>query len=69
MTYKLNPIIEKTESPVRILLPENEQRNYESSTAACCDSFDRNLIIEKIRADGGTVVITLVEADVPGNTK
>lgn len=63
MTYKLNPIIEKIESPVIIRIP-GEQRIYESGRAAAADVFDRNFAISALRADGGNVVITLSELQV-----
>ena len=68
MTYKLNPIIEKIESPVVIHLPNGEQKKYSSGSAACKDSFDKNYQIKAIRADGSTVIIEMVENDVPATT-
>lgn len=43
MTYKLNPIIEKIESPVKLILV-GECREYKDGSAASNDSFDKNLI-------------------------
>lgn len=68
MTYKLNPIIERIQSPVRLLLPDGERRDYGSGTATCKDTFTRNYQIKTITADKGTVVIELVEADNPATT-
>lgn len=65
MTYKINPIIERIQSPVGLLLPGSVQRSYESGSAACADSFERNLITGKIKAEGSTVVIEMVENQNP----
>ena len=61
MTYKLNPIIEKIASPVKLILAGDEERNYGSGTDASNDSFEKNLIIDKIRAEGGVVVVELID--------
>lgn len=66
MTYKLNPIIERIQSPVLIITPDGEKRSYISGTEAAADVFDRNYQIASIKAENGTVVITLSEPQVAG---
>lgn len=63
MTYKLNSIIEKIQSPVRLLLPGNEQRNYSSGSNASEDTFDKNYRIERIHAEDGIVIVELAESN------
>ena len=64
MTYRLNPIIEKIESPVRIvLLDTGQERNYESGSDACADVFNKQYNINSIRAKSGIVVIEMEVAE------
>lgn len=68
MTYRLNPIIEKIQSPVKLILPDRLVREYESGTAASADTFDKNYVISSITAEEGTVVITLSESQTAGSS-
>lgn len=68
MTYKLNPIIEKVCSPVVLMLPGNETREYRDGKSACADTFNRNYQIKSISAEGSTVIIRLAEAVTPETT-
>ena len=68
MTYKLNPIIEKIVSPVSIVLPGNEMREYRDGAEAAADTFKSNYQIKSISTDGGTVIIRLAEAVTPDTT-
>ena len=68
MTYRLNPIVEKIESPVKLILPNETTREYESRAEAGIDKFDKNYQIKSIRAEGSTVVVEMDKADVPVTT-
>lgn len=68
MTYKLNPIIEKIISPVRIVLPDESVREYNSGADALTDTFDKNLIISSISAENASVVIKMIENNNPATT-
>lgn len=61
MTYKLNPIIEKIESSVLLHFPDKTVREYGSGTEAGGNTFEKNYQIEKITAEGSTVIIELEE--------
>ena len=65
MTFKLNPIIEKIESPVVIRRPGGATRQYKDGKDASADTFDKNYQIKAIHASDSTVVIEMVEVDVP----
>lgn len=68
MTYKINPIIEKIQSPVTIILPDDTTREYASGAEASKDTFDKNYVISSITAEDGTVVITLSESQTAGSS-
>lgn len=68
MTYKLNPIIEKIDSPVKLFLPDKSVREYESGTAACKDTFGKNYQIKSFCAEGSTVVVMLSESQTAGSS-
>ena len=68
MTYKLNSIIEKIVSPVRIVLPDKSVREYNSGADAVSDTFDKYLIISSISAENAFVVIEMIENNNPATT-
>ena len=59
MTYKLNPVIEKIKSPVSIILPGGEKKEYESGAAACSAVFDKRYVIDAICPDGEKIEVVV----------
>ncbi len=68
MTYKLNPIIEKMQSPVRIILPDESVREYESGADAAADTFDNHYNIQSIKSDGNIIEIKAEAVESPDTT-
>ena len=62
MTYKLNPAIGKIESPIVLIFPGGEKRNYKNGAGGVEDVFDHKYLIESLRAVGDVVEITLTES-------
>lgn len=62
MTYKLNPQLKLIKGPV-ILVVEGEEMNYSCGEELTILTFDKNYIIESIRARDGSVIVTLKEND------
>ena len=68
MTYKLNPSLEKIQSPVVLIFPDGERREYINGVAVVEDVFDQMLLIDTIRAVGDTVEIKLTEQQMTAST-
>ncbi len=69
MTYRLNPVIEKIESPVRILLIDTgQEKRYKSGSDACADVFDKQYNIRSISAKSDIVEIEMEVAESPDAT-
>ena len=68
MTYKLNPSLEKIQSPVILILPDGERREYIDGAAVTEDVFNKMLLIDSLRAVGNTVEIKLAEPKVETTT-
>lgn len=63
MTYRLEPIIEKIVSPVVLIFPDGNKKEYKSGAKACEDTFNHKYVAESIRATDNKIDITLSEAD------
>ena len=61
MTYKLDPLLEKIESPIAIILPNEKKIEYASGIQVCAETFGIKFGIKKITAESGRVVIELEE--------
>ena len=60
MTYRLNPVIEKIESPVTIvLLDTGQEKKYSSGAEATRDTYDHGYNIHSIKAEDGVVFIEM----------
>ncbi|MBR1796575.1 MAG: hypothetical protein IJ757_00955 [Clostridiales bacterium] len=69
MTYRLNPAIEKIESPVTIvLLDTGQEKRYSSGAEATRDTFDHGYNIRSMKAVDGMLVIEMELADSPDET-
>ena len=68
MTYKLNPSLEKIQSPILLIFPDGERREYKDGAAVVEDVFDKMLLIETVRAVGNTVEIKLTEPQIKAST-
>ena len=68
MTYKLNPSLEKIQSPVILILPDGERREYINGVTVVEDVFDHKYLIEAVRAVGNTVEIKLTEPQIKAST-
>ena len=68
MTYKLNPSMEKIQSPVVLILTDRERREYINGVAVCEAVFDQRLLIDSLRAVENTVEIKLVESQMKAST-
>lgn len=60
MIYKLNPQLKLIKGPV-ILVVDGAEKRYRSGEELTTLTFDKNYIIESIRAGDGSVVVTLKE--------
>ena len=69
MTYKLNPEIGKIQSPVILIFPDGERREYIDGAAVVEDVFDKMLLMELLRAVGNTVEIKLAESQMTASTR
>lgn len=61
MTYKLDPVIEKIEAPIVIIMPDGERLEYDSGEKAYLETFDKTVAIKRITAEEDKVVIELEE--------
>ena len=68
MTYKLNPAIEKKESPVVLAFPSGERQRYQNGAAVVKDVFDHKYLLEAFRAVEDTVEIILTEPEMNSST-
>lgn len=60
MTYKLNPQLRLIKAPV-IIVVEGKEQQYGSGEELTTLTFEKNYIIESIRARDGSVVVELKE--------
>ena len=61
MTYKLNPGLCKTRSPIIIHLPDGKQRGYEYGESAVEDIFGKPYIVSTMTVVDNRTVIELIE--------
>lgn len=65
MTYKLNPDICKIMSPVILIFPNGNKREYDNGKKAADDTFRCKYMISEMRAVDGKVEIKLMELEAP----
>lgn len=65
MTYKLNPELRLITSPVILLFPSGEQKQYENGVKVTEAVFDLNYRIVEVQAAESIIKITLGEKTVP----
>ena len=68
MTYKLNPSLEKIQSPIVLIFSDGERREYIDGAAVCEAVFDQMLLMELLRAVENTVEIKLTEPQTMAST-
>ena len=61
MTYKLDPVIEKIEAPVVLIMPDSKKLQFDSGKIAANETFDRSIVIKRITTDGNRIVIEVEE--------
>ena len=59
MTYKLDGVLKKITSPIRITEPF--EMEFEDGDALCSRGFDRYYLVKDIRAAGGTIELRIEE--------
>lgn len=65
MTYKLEPsLIERIQSPITVVLPDDEKLYFRISGEPLETAFDRPYTFSSITAEDNTVVIALEESEV-----
>ena len=64
MTYKLNPALNKIQSPVVLIFPEGNQQQYSSGAAAADMAFDKKYLIASMKAVDSNIEIRLEEPSV-----
>ena len=67
MGYKLNYMIRLIDSPVVMIFPDGNSREFTGGKEAIEETFDKRYDIRSIKANENKVVIELVEND--GNPK
>lgn len=65
MTYKLNPEIRKILSPVILIFPNGDKREYDNGKKAADDTFACKFTVSEMRAVDGKVEIKLTELEAP----
>ena len=65
MTYKLNPELRKIQSPVVLVFPDGETREFECGFAVAEADFKQRYLIQAIRALDSIIEIKLVECAPP----
>ena len=65
MTYKLNPELRKIQSPVVLVFPDGETREFECGFAVAEADFEQRYLIQAIRALDSIIEIKLIECDSP----
>lgn len=61
MAYKLDPGLSRIMSPVSLLFPDGEKRDYRNGSEACEDTFDHSYRVDEIRAVDNVIEIALSE--------
>ena len=68
MTYKLEPGLSRIISPVVVIVPDGDRKEYDSGAEACEDFFDHSYRVDKIRAVDNKIEIILKESDAPNTS-
>ena len=63
MTYKLDPSLSRITSPVLLILPNGEAKEYKNGALVIRDVFDQKYSVADMKAVGDVVVITLSYAE------
>ena len=63
MGYKLNDMIRLIDSPVVLIFPDGNLREFADGKEAIEEAFDKRYDVKSIKANGDTAVIRLVEND------
>lgn len=65
MTYKLNPEIQKINSPIVLAFPDGTKQQRESGKAAADAVFDHKYVISTMHAVNDFIELKLVEQEAP----
>ena len=65
MTYKLNPEIAKITSPVVLIFPNGERKQFENGTEAYSAVFENRYLIQELCAVNDAIEMKLVEQEAP----
>ena len=65
MTYKLEPGLSRVTSPVRLVFPTGEKKDYESGAEVTDAVFNQRYRVVEIRARGDVVEVVLDNVDAP----
>lgn len=65
MTNKLNPEIRKIVSPVILIFPNGDKREYVNGTKVAEDTFAFKYMISEMRAVNGRIEVKLTELEAP----
>ena len=68
MTYKLEPGLARISSPIVLVMPDGEKREYGDGKEMAEAVFDHRLAVGEIRAINDEIEIILKEPDVPDST-
>lgn len=63
MTYKLEPGLSRIVSPVVVVLPDGDKKEYGSGADACADTFNYSYRVDEIQAVDNVIEIKLSEVD------
>lgn len=70
MTYKLNPQLQKIQSPVVLVLPDGSETDYPDGIALSEITFTTRHVVQRITARDSKVVISLQEGpNMPDNSE
>lgn len=68
MTYKLEPSLARISSPVILILPGGEKKEYENGTEVCRAVFKHRYRVVEVRAIENKIKISLEESDEPNQS-
>lgn len=64
MTYKLNPALNKIQSPVVLIFPEGNRQKYSNGAAVTDMAFDKKYLVASMIAINSSIEITLEEPSI-----
>ena len=64
MTYKLDPIVNLIDSPIKVIFPDSNAREYSCGDELAQGVFEKLYKIQRITADANILVLELEETQI-----